>query len=155
MSQIFATREEQAPKPEHLNFPRGASKQAQTTEANRKGTSSSETEALVPKNTVQTVSKPSPSPKIDRLRNGESLRNRSFQQNHRKRRAMSLKQQEDRIRSTGRRRALGLFRNRSTDTHTPEMPRERERKQRQRFGDEHDRHRDSSGAWRPIRRAGP
>jgi hypothetical protein len=52
MSQIFATREERTPV-----FPK-SSKQAQTTEANRRETSSSETEALVPKSTVQTSLKP-------------------------------------------------------------------------------------------------
>jgi hypothetical protein len=81
-------------------FPK-RSKQAQTTEASRKETtSSSETGALVSRDTVQTVQ--SPSSKIDRLGNGDTLRNRSFQQDHRKSRAMSLKQQEDRIGSTGR-----------------------------------------------------
>jgi hypothetical protein len=53
-------------------FPK-RSKQAQTAEANGKETSSSETEASVPKNTVQTVQ--SPSPKIDRFRNGDRLGN--------------------------------------------------------------------------------
>lgn len=67
MSQIFATREELAPEPKHLRFPRGASKRRQRKPTGRRH-SSSETEALVPKNTVQTVQ--SPCPKIDHLRNG-------------------------------------------------------------------------------------
>jgi hypothetical protein len=73
MSQIFATGEEQAPKPKVAPLFPKRSKQAQTAEANGKETSSSETEASVPKNTVQTVQ--SPSPKIDRFRNGDRLGN--------------------------------------------------------------------------------
>lgn len=154
MSQIFVTGEEQAPKPKVTPLFPKRSKQAQTTEVRNPTGRNKQQRDRSPGSQEHG---PDSSKPFSQDRSPQKWRNpweqkfpTESQEKQSKVSEAAGGQDQKHMKEKGARIlacSLGLF----TNTNGRGKSREKE----ERFGDEHNRHRDSSGAWRPIWRAGP